>query len=58
MTCVLMEMRLESEIIYVSRYLEFLNMVNTENLQRCTENLRRSYYRVLYPVNREVQGYS
>jgi len=33
MTFVLMGMWLESEIIYVPRYLEFLNMLNTENLQ-------------------------
>lgn len=39
MTSVLRGMRLESEIIYLSRYFEFLNMVNTENLQGCTENL-------------------
>jgi hypothetical protein len=48
MTFVLMEMQLESEIVYVSRYLEFLNMVNTENLQGCTRNLKWSYYRILF----------
>jgi hypothetical protein len=41
MTFVLTGMRRESEIIYISRYLEFLNIVNTENLQGCTEKLER-----------------